>query len=89
MSGEPTVHLVDQATRVARAESCDLVIAQGGGSVIDAGKAVAVMLTNPGDVLEYLELVYGELGKDPAELLRRAQPLDVSRTAGQGEGTDE
>jgi alcohol dehydrogenase class IV len=59
VSGEPTVHMVDQATRVARAEGCDLVLAQGGGSVIDAGKAVAVMLTNPGDVLDYLELVGG------------------------------
>jgi alcohol dehydrogenase class IV len=59
VTGEPTTHLVDQATRLARAEGCDLVISLGGGSVIDAGKAVAVMLTNPGDVLDYLELVGG------------------------------
>src|SRR5262245_44701572 len=39
--GEPSTHLVDEATLVARAEGCDFVIAQGGGSVIDAGKAVA------------------------------------------------
>src|SRR5947209_1597654 len=37
VSGEPTTHLVDMATGIARAEGCDLVIAMGGGSVIDAG----------------------------------------------------
>jgi alcohol dehydrogenase class IV len=56
------------------------VIAQGGGSVIDAGKAVAVMLTNPGDVLDYLELVGG--GKP---LLEPGVPfVAVPTTAGTG-----
>ena len=50
---------MDEATRIARAEGCDLVIALGGGSVIDAGKAVAGMIGNPGGVLDYLELVGG------------------------------
>ena len=57
VGGEPTTHLVDEAAGIARAEGCDLVIALGGGSVIDAGKAVAGLLANPGDVLDYLELV--------------------------------
>lgn len=57
VGGEPTTHQVDEATRLARAEGCDLVIAQGGGSVLDAGKAVAALLGNPGEVLDYLELV--------------------------------
>jgi alcohol dehydrogenase class IV len=59
VEGEPTTHLVDRATRAARSEGCDLVIAQGGGSVIDAGKAVAGLLANPGDALDYLEVVGG------------------------------
>ncbi len=59
VGGEPTTHLVDEATRMARAEGCDLVIALGGGSVIDAGKAVAGLLGNPGVALDYLELVGG------------------------------
>lgn len=59
VGGEPTTQLVDRATREARSEGCDLVIAQGGGSVIDAGKAVAGLLGNPGDVLDYLEVVGG------------------------------
>jgi alcohol dehydrogenase class IV len=80
VSGEPTTHLVDQATRIARAESCDLVISLGGGSVIDAGKAVAGMLGNPGEVLHYLELVGG--GK---ALRERGVPfIAVPTTAGTG-----
>jgi alcohol dehydrogenase class IV len=34
-----------------------LVIALGGGSAIDAGKALAAMLTNAGDPLDYLEVI--------------------------------
>jgi alcohol dehydrogenase class IV len=59
VDGEPTTHLVNRAAALAKAAGCDLVIAVGGGSVIDAGKAAAVMLTNPGDVLDYLEVVGG------------------------------
>jgi alcohol dehydrogenase class IV len=78
--GEPTTHLVDRSTGVARAEGCDLVIAQGGGSVIDAGKAVAGLLANPGAVLDYLELVGG--GRP---LLHPGVPLVVvPTTAGTG-----
>jgi alcohol dehydrogenase class IV len=77
---EPTTGLVDQALAVARASECDLVIALGGGSVIDAGKAVSAMLTHPGNVLDYLELVGG--GKP---LVRPALPcIVVPTTAGTG-----
>src|SRR6516165_5295732 len=80
VSGEPTTHLVDQATGIARTEGCDLVISVGGGSVIDAGKAVAGMLANPGEVRDYLELAGG--GKT---LLKRGVPfIAVPTTAGTG-----
>jgi Iron-containing alcohol dehydrogenase len=78
--GEPTTHLVDQANRIARADGCDLVISVGGGSVIDAGKAVAGMLANPGEVRDYLELAGG--GKP---LLKCGVPfIAVPTTAGTG-----
>jgi len=35
----------------------DIVIGIGGGSVLDAGKAVSALRTNPGNVLDYLEVV--------------------------------
>jgi alcohol dehydrogenase class IV len=55
--GEPTLDTVRAGVETARREGCDLVIACGGGSAIDAGKAIAAMLANPGDVLDYLEVI--------------------------------
>src|SRR5579862_7669330 len=55
--GEPSVELVRQGAALARAEACDLVIAIGGGSIIDTGKAIAALLANDGDPLDYLEVV--------------------------------
>ncbi len=55
--GEPTVDLIRQGTRQAREAGCDMVIALGGGSAIDAGKAIAALLSNAGDPLDYLEIV--------------------------------
>ncbi len=57
--GEPTIRLVQEATEYARSNNCQWVIALGGGSVIDAGKAVAALLNNPGDPLDYLEVIGG------------------------------
>jgi alcohol dehydrogenase class IV len=54
---EPTTALVSEATGLARGRGCDLVIALGGGSVVDTGKAVAALLANPGDLMDYLEVV--------------------------------
>ena len=61
--GEPTIALVEEGARVARDAQCDLVIALGGGSVIDSGKAIAALVTNRAPVRDYLEVV------------GRAQPL--------------
>ena len=46
-----------EAVCKAREASCQLVVAIGGGSALDAGKAVAALLTNPGDPLDYLEVI--------------------------------
>jgi alcohol dehydrogenase class IV len=78
--GEPTVALVDEGRELAAREGCGLVVAVGGGSVLDAGKAIAGMLTNPGEVLDYLEVVGG--GRP---LARPAAPwIAVPTTAGTG-----
>ncbi len=57
VTGEPSLELVRRGTEYAGAEGCDLVIAIGGGSAVDAGKALAALLTNPGDPLDYLEVI--------------------------------
>jgi alcohol dehydrogenase class IV len=51
------VALVGQGVELARREQCDLVMALGGGSAIDAGKAVAALLTNGGELGDYLEVI--------------------------------
>ncbi len=55
--GEPSVDVVRQGVQAARDQAADLVIAVGGGSVLDAGKAIAALFTNPGDVFDYLEVI--------------------------------
>jgi alcohol dehydrogenase class IV len=54
---EPTLESVRAATAAGREFGADVVVAIGGGSPLDLGKAVAVLLTNGGDPLDYLEVV--------------------------------
>ena len=80
VEGEPTVDLIARGLEQARREQCDVVVALGGGSVIDAGKAIAGLLTNPGEVLDYLEVVgRGNVLQNPA-----APFITVPTTAGTG-----
>jgi alcohol dehydrogenase len=53
--GEPTAELIDAITREYRKMPVDVVVAIGGGSVLDCGKAVASMLAEEGNVKDYLE----------------------------------
>ncbi len=64
----------------ARQAGCDQVIAIGGGSVLDAGKAIAMLLTNGGDPLDYLEVV----GRGQAITQRSAPMIAIPTTAGTG-----
>jgi alcohol dehydrogenase class IV len=57
VDGEPTVEVARAATAEARTNGADVVVAIGGGSVLDLGKAVAMLLANGGDPLDYLEVV--------------------------------
>jgi alcohol dehydrogenase class IV len=52
---EPTTDRVREGATAARAHGADLVIGLGGGSVLDAAKAIAALATNDGDPLDYLE----------------------------------
>ena len=57
VAGEPRVEDVRRGCALAKDGAVDLVIACGGGSAIDAGKAIAALLGNDGDVLDHLEVV--------------------------------
>jgi alcohol dehydrogenase class IV len=54
---EPTIELIRQGVAFAREQNCDVVVSIGGGSVIDAGKALAALLGNSGDPFDYLEVI--------------------------------
>jgi len=54
---EPIVGMVREGVAAFREAGCDFVIAIGGGSAIDAGKAIAAAASNSGDLLDYLEVI--------------------------------
>ncbi|MDR1499144.1 MAG: iron-containing alcohol dehydrogenase [Rickettsiales bacterium] len=49
----PTKKCVEEAAEVARNNECDFVVGLGGGSPIDAAKAIAVLAANGGDLWDY------------------------------------
>jgi alcohol dehydrogenase class IV len=80
VAGEPTLDLIGAGVEQARREQCASVIAIGGGSAIDAGKAIAAMLTNPGEPLDYLEII----GKGQSLTQASAPFFALPTTAGSG-----
>jgi alcohol dehydrogenase class IV len=80
VEGEPTVEFAREGARLAREHDSEVIVGFGGGSAIDAAKAIAALAANPGDPLEYLEVI------------GRGQPLErpslpfiaVPTTAGTG-----
>ncbi len=78
--GEPEIETVQRGVSLARQEHCDLVISFGGGSALDAGKAIAVMVTNQGELLDYLEVI----GRGKALAKASAPFIAIPTTAGTG-----
>jgi alcohol dehydrogenase class IV len=79
IDGEPTLDAVRKGALLAR-QGCDLVIGFGGGSAMDAAKAIAALAPNSGEPLDYLEVI-GEgkpLGNAPLPVVA------VPTTAGTG-----
>lgn len=80
VSGEPTIERADALAAVAREAQCDGVVSIGGGSVIDAAKAVAALVNNPGGALRYVEVIGEGLALSKPSLPHVAVPT----TAGTG-----
>jgi alcohol dehydrogenase class IV len=78
--GEPEISTADDGARACRESNCDVVVAIGGGSVLDTAKAAAALASNGGEALDYLEGV----GRGRA-LERSSLPfIAVPTTAGSG-----
>src|ERR1700677_370820 len=80
VAGEPDIEVVRQGVVLAKQRRCDLVIGFGGGSALDSAKAIAAMLTNDGDLLDYLGVIGGgkTLARSPAPVIA------IPTTAGTG-----
>ncbi|MFO0579579.1 MAG: iron-containing alcohol dehydrogenase [Polyangia bacterium] len=81
---EPDVAQVDAAAALCREAGCDVVLAVGGGSVLDVGKAAAALAQNPGSVLDYLE----DIGRGPPRALTRAPLPVVAAPTTSGSGSE-
>jgi len=80
LAGEPQMDDVTDGVQCARRASCDLIIGMGGGSALDAAKAIAALLTNQGDLLDYLEVI----GPGKPLRLPPAPVIAIPTTAGTG-----
>jgi alcohol dehydrogenase class IV len=80
VDGEPSTHVVQAGTARAREAACGLVIGFGGGSALDAGKAIAALLTNGGTPLDYLEVI----GRGQPLTQSPAPYIAIPTTAGTG-----
>ena len=73
----PTIAGIEGALEVYRNQDCDGIIALGGGSVLDSGKALRVAATHPEPMIEYL--------KDPSKITANVAPyITIPTTAGTG-----
>ncbi len=80
VDGEPEVAAITAGVARAKAEKCEVILGFGGGSALDAGKAIAAMLANPGELLDYLEVI----GRGKTLSQAPAPFIAIPTTAGTG-----
>jgi len=78
--GEPSIDDARRAAESAKAAGCDCVVACGGGSALDLGKAASALAANPGGVMDYIEVV----GRGMALPFPALPVLAMPTTAGTG-----
>jgi alcohol dehydrogenase class IV len=59
-AGEPSPDFVDEVASEYRSRGCEVVVAVGGGSAVDCGKAISAMLPQDTSVYDYLEGIGGK-----------------------------
>ena len=85
VEANPLKSTVMAGASMAKENGCDFVLALGGGSCIDAAKAVAVMATNPGDYWDY---IHGGTGKGMPVTNKPLPIVSITTTAGTGSEAD-
>lgn len=53
ITGEPTDCMIEEGIKVYQDNNCEFLIGIGGGSPLDAAKAIGAMITNPGAIADY------------------------------------
>ncbi len=81
----PTLNNVMEGAEAAKNNGCDFVIGLGGGSVIDASKAIAFSATNPGDFWDYS---FSMTGGKKAPVAKPLPIVAITTTAGTGTEVD-
>lgn len=81
----PTKDSVMEGATIAKSEDCDFLVALGGGSTVDAAKAISVMATNPGDYWDY---VRAGSGRGQPITIKPLPLVVISTTSGTGSETD-
>lgn len=85
VESNPTKSTVMKGGLAAREHTCDFIVALGGGSCLDAAKAIAVMATNDGDFWDYVASGTGKRKKVEADPL---PIIAITTTAGTGSEAD-
>lgn len=57
VKGEPTIDSLNQSLSIAKKHKIDFVVSIGGGSVLDTGKMLAALMTNKGEIMDYVEVI--------------------------------
>ena len=79
-NAEPDIEMIDEAYELAMSINCDAVISIGGGTCMDIGKSVAVLITNGPPVIDYIEYV----GKGKKITVDPVPFVAIPTTAGTG-----
>lgn len=85
VEANPLKSTVMKGSAFAKENKCDFIVALGGGSCMDAAKAMAVMATNPGDLWDYIQ---SGTGKRKAIENKPLSIVAITTTAGTGSETD-
>lgn len=86
VEANPLKSTVMAGASFAKENGCDFIVALGGGSVMDASKAMAFMATNPGDVWDYIS---GGTGKAQPMQEKSLPVVCITTTAGTGSEADQ